>query len=229
MSFGMEPSLISAASSEEVKEALRKKISKERIGKELKGMFNRNPIDALILIHDIGIADIVFELPKSLNSISKEYSQTIKESLMNAAQINRFLKQDKEFVVKDIVSKEDIKHMILGAYSVPYLEYEYTVKKRIEPVIKYIFGESIKWPTKEVDTIYLLAKSAVEIKHLVENKELNRVNIGIQLRKTGPLWKLAATIALCLDLPPFTKVDLKEICKKKTKINNTIFIYYSSA
>lgn len=61
--YTMDPELIKAGCSTEVKEALRKKISRERIGKELKGMFSKGPMYAFKLIHEMELSDIVFALP----------------------------------------------------------------------------------------------------------------------------------------------------------------------
>jgi hypothetical protein len=59
----VDEDLLKAAANEEVKSMLQQKISRERIGKELKGMFTRGPMYAFRLLHQLELPPIVFALP----------------------------------------------------------------------------------------------------------------------------------------------------------------------
>lgn len=66
--FQLAPDLIEAAKDKNIIDALDKKVSKERIGAELKGMLkSQNPAQALRILKDLGLRDAVFKKPEGLS------------------------------------------------------------------------------------------------------------------------------------------------------------------
>lgn len=59
---------ISVGSADVLQSALKEKVSKERVGKEVKGMFTGNVLQAFKLIYELKLFDIVFALPPGIST-----------------------------------------------------------------------------------------------------------------------------------------------------------------
>jgi tRNA nucleotidyltransferase/poly(A) polymerase len=104
LGFPLHPDLCAAAMEKEVQLALQKKISKERIGQELKGMFNTSPLNAFKLIYELHLYDIVFELPPSIVLSEEERQQYRFQSIERMGRMTRYLKDQN---ILGTLEKED--------------------------------------------------------------------------------------------------------------------------
>lgn len=209
--FEIHPELMASASDPSVVDALAKKITRERIGKELEGMLlAARPEMALNWIVVSGLFPVVFALPSSLNQpIDVENSKL--ESLSSARHFMRVLRSSTQLEVSD----DERRIGCLAALLLPFSTSTYmTPKKRVDTVDNHIVLTSIKNPNVDADTVATLHFGAnhfaplfttssdhlAEIDHdeYLKNESLSSqcIKLGRIMRRIGPIWKLSLILAL---------------------------------
>lgn len=150
--FQLESSIMVAASSVEVREALSQKVSKERVGTELDGMFNGpSPSQAMRLLHRMCLFSAVFALPPQFRSLMTEDSVGKCVGLMEASE--RIMKAMEEEVVLD---KDDRRALLLSALLFPLRLLNGGKASKPLPVTTTIIKESLKWRVKDMESVALL-------------------------------------------------------------------------
>jgi tRNA nucleotidyltransferase/poly(A) polymerase len=204
LQFTCHSELQLAAKSLAVKDALRNKVSRERIGKEFEGMVKSlRPDLAFKLILDFELWDIVFALPENK---TWEHSATV--AVNYSRQVCRLLRSLPSSIS---ISESSRRLIIISSLFIPLAERTYiNAKKKKEPLAQYVTAESLKLPKKDTEhTLVVLHtfKNWQRILQLLQNDcnfEINRKEVGLLMRETKELW-LESLLLGALDLlPPFS-------------------------
>eukprot|EP00210_Caulerpa_lentillifera_P007382 g7055.t1 len=214
-SFELDHQLSKAAMSEIVLEALSKKISRERIGTEVDGMFKGpDPLTAMQHLVDLKLFSTVFLLPQNLQSIEFGPNGLIvmKEAL-------RFLRCNAHQVE---LNSDDRRLYLLAALLVPIRllkgpHMSGKGKRSFCSASSHVTWEGLKWRMKDgedVERLHGFIPELIAIHNPAgltiktsehENDEFTsnkRVQLGLWLRKMKSIWKLGVLLA-----PMFTMME----------------------
>jgi len=201
--FAIVDELKEALCDPRIKKALQQKVSKERIGKELNGFFAGSPVRGFDLIHSFDLQNIIFEVPPSVDPITKEKSAEMNGMMDKIDRFRLLSKTEKEFF------GPELRYLLFAGYFSPIIKNRFMNKKGKEDlVVHFIIAESIKLSTKDYETVELLGNSAHRFLDLLDaakmgnEDSLSRKSLGLIIKRTGPMWKSALLIALCLRYSP---------------------------
>eukprot|EP00882_Tetradesmus_deserticola_P033468 GHRQ01038238.1.p1 GENE.GHRQ01038238.1~~GHRQ01038238.1.p1 ORF type:complete len:194 (+),score=99.91 GHRQ01038238.1:180-761(+) len=161
--FAPDPAILAAASSEEVRQALGSKVSRERIGTELEGMFSgTSPAAAVRLLHQLCLFPQVFTPPPQLQQLlGSDFGGPCTE-LLEAGQV---LLQE----VGLQLPEEERRLFLLAALLLPLRRLSYTLKNKQQPASSYIIRESLKWRVKEVEGVTALHAHVVGLAQVLHD------------------------------------------------------------
>eukprot|EP01117_Protostelium_nocturnum_P016984 TRINITY_DN6822_c0_g2_i1.p1 TRINITY_DN6822_c0_g2~~TRINITY_DN6822_c0_g2_i1.p1 ORF type:complete len:549 (-),score=186.67 TRINITY_DN6822_c0_g2_i1:7-1653(-) len=220
-SYHLDTDLCAAALLPQVKTALSQKVSKERIGKELMGMFHhprvtkesmKSPVYAFKLLRELELLEIIFPLPQG---VELKDERLFDVSMERMAQVKRVLSLPWTEEKEDFVfTKEEMTWIFMGAFFSNWTEYFYLKKGKQESVIKYQILESLKLSVKDAESINSIANSCTILLNFINSKEkiseCDRKELGLLIRQMGKLWKCGFYAALAIALPPIQKELLNE-------------------
>ena len=221
-SFELDDSLVEAASSERVRQALAAKVSRERFGSELEGMFNGPaPVEAMKLMVRLGIFDTVFALPASGPAPSEpsfgppgclwmETAQKVYAALGKAEDIG----SEASVSLTSLPSPEDLAEekrlLLLSSLLLPLRSRMVTgLKGKPSPAAFHAIRESIKWKAKDADNTVMLheaAESLLSIYPLISSSGPSsgsgvrpvQVSIGLVIRRLKQHWRLGVILSSLL-------------------------------
>eukprot|EP01133_Synstelium_polycarpum_P006391 gene6391-7408_t len=203
--YAIDHKLMEAASSATVKEALKSKVSHERIGIELEGMLNGpRPDLAIHLIQELGLFNHLFSLPDTIVIKEQGYQIKATEDILNMMRFIHWGTINEEVVTRKIRLLSSLCHVFHNySYANP------AKKNRSSPLIQYIIVEFLKFSNKDCDDVCNILDCAKLFKPLVEafDKDctFSRKDVGLAVFKAGPLWRVALANAMISELPPFKK------------------------
>eukprot|EP00878_Enallax_costatus_P025390 GHUV01027165.1.p1 GENE.GHUV01027165.1~~GHUV01027165.1.p1 ORF type:complete len:349 (+),score=115.59 GHUV01027165.1:497-1543(+) len=190
----------------QVRAALGSKVSRERIGTELEGMFNGPaPTAAVRLLQQLRLFDQVLKPPPDVQQLlGSEFGRPCVEIMAAAEAMLVQLKLE--------LSPEDRRLLLLAALLLPLRSLSYSVKaNKQQPATAYIIRESLKWRVKEVDGVALLhaqVTQLAEVKNAVKGPGAmdsspaeTRVQLGRTIRQLTAHWKLGVLLVPLLQLP----------------------------
>ncbi|PNH11388.1 CCA tRNA nucleotidyltransferase, mitochondrial [Tetrabaena socialis] len=208
-SFRLHPDILLAAGSEQVRVALASKISKERIGTELEGMFNGPaPVEAVRLLQSLGLFPAVFALPPPLDArLGTGYGAACCSTMAAADGVVRGLGLQ--------LDKEERRFLLLAALLLPLRALQHSPPKgKPVPATAAIIRDSLKWRVKDIDMTAVLHDTAAELAaaHAVlQGGEAAaaataaeggardvRMILGHAIRKLKQHWKLGVVLATVL-------------------------------
>ncbi|GMH37929.1 hypothetical protein BSKO_05813 [Bryopsis sp. KO-2023] len=203
-SFYLEESLQQAASNQQVLDALQKKVSRERVGTELEGMFKcADPVGAIRHLVNLSVFPVVFSLPGSTSegadgrnclTVLEEGWKILeaKKSEVNLSDVERRL-------------------FVLATLLLPFRMETYKQKKKKLPVTNHIIRESLKWKVKDCENVEKLHKTVPKILNIMgvlkdvgltpdggsnPSPDTNiRVALGLWVRELKELWRVGALMA----------------------------------
>jgi tRNA nucleotidyltransferase/poly(A) polymerase len=235
--FAINHELLEAASAQQVIDALAKKIARERIGKELNGMFlATRPELAISWISQMKLFPTVFSLPSSLNQ-----AIDIQQASIDAATLVR-----RVICVSRSISlewtHEDRRLAVLAATLLPFNNCTYnTPKRRIDNVSNHIVLESLKHPTIDAVQVATLHSAVAQFERLfkpdhilapgepgIQNIPLHeqKVVLGRVMRKVGTLWHTALILATLDHLPAFPRALTVEEFDDPLPLTSPILLTY---
>ncbi|GIL45308.1 hypothetical protein Vafri_2575 [Volvox africanus] len=220
--FRLHPDILEAAASEQVRVALATKISKERVGTELEGMFNGPaPVEAVRLLQRLGLFTAVFALPTPLESrVGSGYGVPCCTTMAAADSIVRALGLE--------MDKDERRFLLLAALLLPLRSLQIPAAKgKLTPATAALIRDSLKWRVKDIEMTAALHDAAAELAaaHTVLLKGTGggvggpedaaggkageepdvRVILGQAIRKLKQHWKLgvilAPVIGMCAAAP----------------------------
>lgn len=186
LGFRCEPGLLSAAAAPVVRDALRSKISRERIGKELSLMMLAPRFDVAVgLLHHVGLWNAVFRLPETILPASSSDSSTRTNDVEGTETDTEGTDGNTEAtwdgaesvrIVGLVVAHEALpgtrdedeetmrKCVLLGALLYPLRAREYlTPKKRRDAVTHFVVLDSLKLSSREAHGAQLAQSVAAEL------------------------------------------------------------------
>ncbi|KAN0022007.1 hypothetical protein ACTFIU_004156 [Dictyostelium citrinum] len=193
LGFKIDDELFKAGSDSIVKEAIKSKISHERIAKEFDGMLSaKKPYLSVELINKFGLFDCLFSLPTS--GLDEIYIEQLMNSNIDSESYcriaNDWIGKGKEF--EEIDTKRQV---ILSALMLPFhgIQFKNANKKNREmSIIHYMFIEYIKFSNKDYEDVSLILECSEQLtKHIINynsNGGFNRKEIGLIIHKSAQLW-----------------------------------------
>ncbi|CAD8119159.1 unnamed protein product [Paramecium sonneborni] len=182
---------------QDVKKALKTKVSRERIGIEMDWMLKSSKcLQGLNQYHQLGLWHIIFELP-----ILQQHQCSVKvddqgkyhldsyECLQNLYKLKHFPQFQN---IYGFESQEQFNFYIhLCSICMPYEKIIYKKGKQMESAIIYIVAESLKMPRKQTDDVFNACRLVEQFK-LLKNEQINNnfKNLVNFLLEAKYLWEL---------------------------------------
>jgi len=207
LGFTMSQSLLEAASSAEVHNALLLKVSRERIGAEIEGMISsKAPLHAFHLIVGLGLGPIVFPLPPNMVVPAPPPMRLFQASLLHLTHMTALLEGGSHRMRP--ATDDERRLGIYASFLWPLNSLHYKLTKKNNQlkdrlVIDFILGDMLKLPTRIVKGVELVHTHASVFRELVARREsepICRAELGLCLMEVGELWQLAMLMALAVDL-----------------------------
>eukprot|EP00959_Pyramimonas_sp_CCMP1952_P126039 2635553-Pyramimonas_sp.AAC.1 len=173
--FELEPALVEAASGEQVRIALRDKVSKERVGAEVDAMLkSQDPVEAMRHLLRMRIFNVAFPVPKDSNLPEGSEYGPVCVSVMRG--VDAALKQ----LPEGHLSAEDSRLILLAGLLLPLRNVQIKAKKKLVPVASHIVREELKMRTKDAELVLALHNAAAEFSSLAAELQMLRKggNIG---------------------------------------------------
>ncbi|EGG23741.1 tRNA nucleotidyltransferase [Cavenderia fasciculata] len=201
--YAIDHKLVEAASNPTVKEALKSKVSHERIGIELDGMLNGpRPDLAIQLIYEFGLFDHVINIPDSIEIQDKEYKY---KSILNVLNMMRFINWGTQAEEASTRKTRLLASLCANIYG--YTFKNPLKKNKDTPILQHVLVDYLKVSNKECDEITNVLECAKLFRPLVNqfytNHVFSRKSVGLVIYKAGPFWKSSLAIALISELPEF--------------------------
>lgn len=214
--FKLDDDLKAAAMDPEIREALDKNISRERIGAELKGMLKGpNPSEALALINELGLRDIIFKKPDGMAEWDMDQRTPHHEMLLwdhlvkVVGTLNNVLKSkdinaDDRIILLLAAFLHDVGKLdpaihgekeLEGKMVASYHGHEESSKKIAEHLL-----HDLKMSNKEVEDVVALIGPAGQAENMVRERlkgnSSTRKALGKFVRGIGDKWRHAVWLAM---------------------------------
>lgn len=206
LNYRIDPEALVAMSNPDIKDALRRKISRERIGTELdKALRGPDPHEALRLIFDMGLYETVFSDPTQDHYFEPETSgwsaviDQLEELLHDSRPLAELLVRDEEerFMAWQLAA-------LVPYRDAPNPEPPAPGRKAPPPIATQVAREGIKATNKVSDIVTAAVQNQAEISDLVDRvyerkrrpekafkgeDALARDVLGMAIRRWGPSWR----------------------------------------
>lgn len=205
----------------QIRTELLRKVSRERVGKELEGMLSgkhADPQKALTLICDLGLGGSVFPLPQpdlhyhgsiGMKNMRLETYRHSTDSEQN--QIDEAWQEAKQClsIIPMILAKDfhqskgqtelDSRIFFLATILLPFQRLEYTEKNKSRFIVESVLREGIKFKNKDVQSMTTVAQNLEDMFQLLQQTPDSsietRLQVGLLLRKARDLWVTVLCIA----------------------------------
>lgn len=201
---------------------LLRKVSRERVGKELEGMLSgkhAKPQQALTLLCELGLASTVFALPPldqafhgyiakarldhvPYNTENADERVRLHEQAWKEAQECLFeLPETLQMFSQSSAGHTVVDHRLvyLATILLPFYKVQYTDKKKVKYVVEYVMREAVKFKNKDVQGIVTIAERLDDMVHILQQPpELSpttRLQAGLLLRQCKELWPTLMVLA----------------------------------
>lgn len=200
LNFKIDEELFKAGSDPVVKDAIKSKISHERIAKEFDGMLSaEEPYLSIELINKFGLFDCLFSLPTV--GLDETYIEQLKNSNKDSEKYceiaDSWIGMGKQY--EEIDTK---RQLILSALMIPFygIKFKNANKKNKEmSIIHYMFIEYIKFSNKDYDDVSLILECSEQLmEHIIKFVSagiFNRKEIGLIIHKSAQLWIVVIIIS----------------------------------
>lgn len=204
--FKIFHTLVDAASETRVNEELNKKISRERIGKELSLMLCTHRFSySLECIHMIHLWNAIFKYPSDITEI---FEWDPEQSLACVTNLERVLAIKCNYFGSDSEAFPEIPHStqcaLMAAIFVPIAPFKFlTAKRKLESLVSYIMLNSIKTTSKDNTLVSKFLGVRPQMISLVANRGAwSRRSVGSLLLEAGEFWRDIMLLSLASVLPP---------------------------
>jgi len=155
--FEIDPALVQAGAGEEVRAALRDKVSKERVGTEVDGMLkSQDPVEAMRHLLRMRIFDVVFRMPTGSNLAKGRPYGPVCVAVMQG--VDAVLKE----LPDDFLTGEERRLCLLAGLLMPLQQVHVKSKKKVVPVAGHIVREELKMRTRDAELVVELHNAAME-------------------------------------------------------------------
>jgi len=207
--LAMDPELVEAASNENVKLGLRKKVSRERFGKELEKSLHihSNAADMLVGLVRFGIDRIIFDCEEEYVATLDAPAGLSPEQRSNMSLI--LVKRMQSLLVENgvlnthgstLTAEKLHPLLLLASFLLPYHGLLHVEKKKRTPLVFRMLAEGVKFPHKESGEVNVVVQNynkirdlALHLKRMTEN-DPNLVNRNTR-KSVTPEDALSQTVA----------------------------------
>lgn len=209
-----------------IHQQLRRKVSRERVGKELEGMLSgrhSNPIKALQLICELHLAGGVFCFPSpgvptmgTIGQVRLEQVPYVADTPDELAQLRQVAWREAReclfalpHVLESFVQAKagstlvDNRLVFLATFLLPFEHLQYEERTKVKYVAEYMMREGVKFKNKDVQGMVVVVQNLDDmiqlLQRLPESNPTLRLQAGLLLRDTKELWLtllVVATVAL---------------------------------
>mmetsp|Transcript_36077 Transcript_36077/g.57988 ORF Transcript_36077/g.57988 Transcript_36077/m.57988 type:complete len:682 (+) Transcript_36077:217-2262(+) len=217
--FSLDPSIVHAATDAEVQTALRTKVSRERVGKEVSGMLRGpSPGDALTLLCRFELFTVVFAHSVHADALVQMPEGTAWGCLHAARSLDALLAAHTNAggaPFAKAFSGEEREWLLLAAFLLPLSALSFPGKKnKLGFVVDTVVKEALKLRVKDADVVNLILGLAEEMRggllgcgpHSADQLErgsgsFSRVEAGKLMRRGKEHWRLALLLGAVLEMP----------------------------
>jgi tRNA nucleotidyltransferase (CCA-adding enzyme) len=219
LNYTIESESLKAMSDPDIKDALRKKISRERVGVELeKALRGPDPHDAMRLVFDLGLYFTIFSDP-TVEDL-KHYQPDTKGTMGLIDELKSLLDGDSD--LPELLARDaDERYMawlltaIVPYRDAPQPEAQEAGRKALPPIPTGVTREGIKATNKICDIVTSSVRNLNEIARLVDGVDTQkrraqktpgsqdlaaRDTLGMAVRRWGPTWRSQVMYALLVEL-----------------------------
>ncbi|GMF54122.1 unnamed protein product [Phytophthora fragariaefolia] len=234
----LEEDLRAAAQLEEVRGALVRKVSRERVGKELSAMLTgsaAHPERALRLLHELHLCESVF-LPLALlekTPVCRPDGQEeqVEENVWarSYAYVSEMYTQIASASTGDVLDVDsmsaDDKHKlhvrVLASILLPFRGLCVRDKRR-RSVATFVVQDSLKLPNRDAKDVDNMLAHVNELQAATVNS-FDRVKVGLLIRSVGSQWELCRDVALVQELVDCGSADeAAEVSKRYDDFNTQV-------
>ncbi|POM71173.1 tRNA nucleotidyltransferase [Phytophthora palmivora] len=198
----LEDDLRASAQLEEVRVALVRKVSRERVGKELSGMLTgsaAHPERALRLLHDLHLCESVF-LPSAL----VEKTPVCRPN-GEVESIDVDVWDHCYAYVLSAEKKHELQVRILASLMLPFRGLCVRDKRR-RSVATFVVQDSLKLPNRDAKDVDNILAHVSDLQAATTNT-FDRVKVGLLIRSIGAQWELCHDVARVQELMKTGSVD----------------------
>ncbi|KAJ3251476.1 CCA tRNA nucleotidyltransferase, mitochondrial [Boothiomyces macroporosus] len=208
--FQLSPDIAESVKNAAVQNAFEKKLSRERVGKEIEKLFaGPDPSRSVDLLYEFGFHHLVFTPPEGVQVDQSK----IQHALSVCRTLTDVIKSESVNIIPWMTNfrqPEHYQHLYIASIVSPYKNMNYKAKGKEHPVDKFIICHSLKLSTLQGEYCHKLLANADQISKLVQQVNLavenpDRKSVGLLVRELGqkPLvnnWDLAVLISLIFEL-----------------------------
>lgn len=219
LDYTIDSESLKAMSDPDIKDALRKKISRERVGVELeKALRGPDPHDAMRLVYELGLYFTIFSDPTVEDS--KHYQPDTEGTIALIDELKSLL-DDGSDLPELLVRDADERHMawlltaVVPYRDAPQPEAPEAGRKAPPSIPTGVIREGIKATNKVCEIVTSSVRNLNEITRLVDGVDTQkrraqkipgsedltaRDTLGMAVRRWGPTWRSQAMYALLVEL-----------------------------
>ncbi|OWZ08545.1 TRNA nucleotidyltransferase [Phytophthora megakarya] len=217
----LEDDLRAAAQLEQVRVALVRKVSRERVGKELSGMLTgsaAHPERALRLLHGLQLCESVF-LPAALlektpicrsdGELGNANENVWDRCYAYMAEMYQYLTTDGVLDVDNLSAekKHDLQVRIFSSFLLPFRGLCVGDKRR-RSIATFVMQESLKLPNRDAKDVENVLSHVGELQTTTIVDPFDRVKTGLLIRCIGAKWELCRDVSLVQELTDSEVVDV---------------------
>ncbi|CEG40542.1 trna nucleotidyltransferase [Plasmopara halstedii] len=186
-----------AAKLEEVRVAFLRKVSRERVGKELSGMLTGSSA------HPEHKTPVCYANGEPAQVDVKMWDR----GCTNVLEMHRLISMDEAFDIDKLSAEEkhDFQVRILAAFLLPFRSLCVRDKRR-RSVAMFVVQDSLKWSNREAKDVCNILSHVDQLQQAA-TKDFDRVEIGLLIRNIGIQWKLCLDVVRTQDLADAGPVD----------------------
>jgi tRNA nucleotidyltransferase (CCA-adding enzyme) len=219
LDYTIDSESLKAMSDPDIKDALRKKISRERVGVELeKALRGPDPHDAMRLVYELGLYFTIFSDPTVEDS--KHYRPDTEGTVALIDELKSLLNSGSD-LPELLVRDADERHLawmmtaVVPYRDAPLPEAPEPGRKAPPPIPTGVTREGIKATNKVCDVVTSSVRNLNEITRLVDGVDTQkrraqktpgsedltaRDTLGMAVRRWGPTWRSQVMYALLVEL-----------------------------
>eukprot|EP00922_Rhytidocystis_sp_ex-Travisia-forbesii_P052250 GHVS01077538.1.p1 GENE.GHVS01077538.1~~GHVS01077538.1.p1 ORF type:complete len:674 (+),score=109.12 GHVS01077538.1:85-2106(+) len=212
-----------SAENPEVLEALRRKVSRERIGTEVNKMFQQQlpqTIRAVMLLHELKLLPEILQLPNNIRSDCASVEESLAAGVKFVHELGMAATTSEAIWSTCKNSVADVRKIILfSLLLMPYYgkQYEVIGKKRKPDhcVVNFVILESLKLPKRDAERVAVVQTAALRLFTLLPSEadqgkeEERRKNLGLVMIEAKELWEVSLLVSMCWQLSDSCELLLK--------------------
>jgi len=233
LNFELAKDIGEAARIPEIKQALRNKVSRSRIGKEIDKMLTgANPVQAIQYLNNFNLLDIIIDKPETLDTNLDlfDYSEAITSLECNEWVISKVKSYDLVPNCKYPFNDEYLRILRFSAFLLPFRHYTYMEKRKSYNYCRYIMRTGFQKPNNDSNSVVILHKYIDDIIQLTNNNIDDKIAIGNIISNIGILpvygnWSIALLLAITTELitaPDYTDELKGKILQKYSHLAKNI-------